>query len=564
VRNGAVRLALPLSQVHVPQSVQAVLAARIDRLTPEDKELLQTVAVIGREFSVDVVCRVAARAEEEIERALNQLQLADFIYEQPAVSGPEFIFKHALTQEVAYNSQLTDRRKLTHERIGEAIEALYADSLEDHLTELAYHFSRSANAHKAVDYLRRAGQQAMQRSAYSSAMTYLSAGLELLPALPAGAVRDRRELALQMAVGATNSVADAYGSQGATRAYERALELCAGDPSKPELFDVLSGLLLNYLQRKSTKARELGEQLVTIAEQARDTARLATAYMLLANAVLWLGELELAVEVFARSIAAPESQSSTSALFGDSKAISFGLSGWALWFLGYPDRALSSVRAAVERSRNAASLLALGWSLNSLAHIHYRRGEEAAARDAATEAMALADQHGFSFQFSVHAVWRGGARVKLGDPGGLEDIESSLSTYASSGNAPADIYVADSAAAYTEVGRDHEAYALLTQSPIRLNDPMSRAELQRLEGELHSRFGDLTKAEACYRKAIEIARSQKAKSWELKAATSLAWLLTKQNKRAEARAMLADVYSWFSEGFDTAELREAKKLLEHL
>jgi len=186
VRNGAVRLALPLSQVHVPQSVQAVLAARIDRLTPEDKEVLQTVAVIGREFSVDVVCRVAARAEEEIERALNQLQLADFIYEQPAVSGPEFIFKHALTQEVAYNSQLTDRRKLTHERIGEAIEALYADSLEDHLTELAYHFSRSANAHKAVDYLRRAGQQAMQRSAYSSAMTYLSAGLELLPALPAG------------------------------------------------------------------------------------------------------------------------------------------------------------------------------------------------------------------------------------------------------------------------------------------------------------------------------------------------------------------------------------------
>jgi class 3 adenylate cyclase len=178
MRNGTVRLALPLSRVRVPQSVQAVLGARIDRLTPEEKELLQTIAVIGREFWIEVVCRVAARAAEEIEHVLRQLQLADFIHEQPAVSGTEFIFKHALTQEVAYNSLLTDRRKLLHERTAEAIEALYADSLDDHLAELAHHYSRSTNARQAVGYLRRAGQQAIQRSAHLSAMTYLSAGLE--------------------------------------------------------------------------------------------------------------------------------------------------------------------------------------------------------------------------------------------------------------------------------------------------------------------------------------------------------------------------------------------------
>jgi tetratricopeptide (TPR) repeat protein len=564
VRNGAVRLALPLSRVLVPQSVQAVLAARIDRLTPEAKELLQTIAVIGREFSIEVACRVTVRAAEEIERVLRQLQLADFIYEQPAVSGAEFIFKHALTQEVAYNSLLTDRRKLMHERIAEAIEALYADSLEDHLTELAHHYSRSANAHKAVDYLRRAGQQALQRSAPSSAISYLNTGLEMLRGLTAGTQRDHQELALQIAVGAANSVTGSYGSPAATHAFERALELCARDDGQVELFEVLSGLLLNYLPRKTTKARELGEQLVEIAEHSRDSARLATAYMLLGNVLVWLGEFELALEVFGRSIAVPESRSSPSMLFGDSKTISLGLSAWALWALGYPDRALASARAAVERGRKTRNPPSLGWSFNSLAYVHYRRGEAGSAQDATAEGIAIAHRHGFASQSAVQAILRGWARVTLGDVGGIEDIEGSLSTFTNVGNVPTNVFIAASAAAYAEAGRHQEALALLTESPIRVSDPMSLAELKFFEGELRSGSGDQANAEAYYRTAIEVARRQKAKSWELRATVGLARLLAGQGKRNEGHAMLAASYKWFTEGFDTADLKDAKALLEQL
>jgi tetratricopeptide (TPR) repeat protein len=526
--------------------------------------VLQTVAVIGREFSVEVACRVAARAEEEIERVLGQLQHADFIYEQPAVSGTEFIFKHALTQEVAYKSLLTDKRKLVHERIAEAIQALYADSLEDHLPELAHHYSRSANTHKAVDYLCRAGQQAVQRSAHSSAMTYLSAGLELLAALPAGLARDRQELALQMGVGAANSVAAGYGSPIATHAFERALELCTRDRSQPESFEVLSGLLLNYVPREPTKARRLGEQLVGIAETTRDGGQLVTAYQLLGNPLVWLGEYELALKFFDRSIAVPDTSSTPSTLFGDSKAISLGLSGWALWALGYSDQALASVRAAVERARSTGSSPALGWSFNSLAYVHYRRGEAEAARDVAAEGMALAERHGLAFQSCLQAILRGWARVKLRDLGGIEDIENSLSTLTNIGVVPTNVFLAASAAAYPEAGRRQEALALITESPIRASDPMSLAELKWLEGELRSGFGDLANAEVCYDNALEIARSQKAKSWELKAATTLARLRAKQGKKVEAHTMLFNVYHWFREGFDTADLKEARKLLEKL
>jgi tetratricopeptide (TPR) repeat protein len=178
--------------------------------------------------------------------------------------------------------------------------------------------------------------------------------------------------------------------------------------------------------------------------------------------------------------------------------------------------------------------------------------------------MAIADRHGFTFQFTVAAVWRGCARVRLGDQGGIEDIEKSLSTFASIGSAAAGLFIAASAAAYAETGRHQEALALLAQSPLRGSDPMSLAELSRLEGELDLGFGDVARAEACYRTAIDIARGQEAKSWELKAAISLARLLAGQSKKDEARTMLFDVYRWFTEGFDTADLKEAKKLLEEL
>ena len=188
-RNGAVKLAKPLNEIRVPPTVQAILASRIDRLPAAEKELLQTLAVLGREFSSGLIKRVAGKSDDELERMLSALQLAEFIYEQPAMGDVEYTFKHALTLEVAYNSVLVERRRLLHERAAQAIEALFPDRLEDHLAELAHHYDRSGNVRKAVEYLGRAGRLAAQQTAHSEAVGYLRRALELLKNLPDSAER---------------------------------------------------------------------------------------------------------------------------------------------------------------------------------------------------------------------------------------------------------------------------------------------------------------------------------------------------------------------------------------
>jgi predicted ATPase len=217
-RNGAVKLAKSMNAVKVPATVQAVLASRIDRLPVEEKELLQTLAVLGREFPLGLVRRVTRKPEDELERRLSRLQAGEFIYEQPATGDIEYVFKHALTQEVAYNALLVERRKLLHERAEVALESMFGEQLDDHLDELAHHYSRSDNPTKAVEYLGRAGQQALQRSAYADAISSLSAGLNLLQRVPDSPERIHRELFLQVALGSALIANRGFASPAVERA----------------------------------------------------------------------------------------------------------------------------------------------------------------------------------------------------------------------------------------------------------------------------------------------------------------------------------------------------------
>jgi predicted ATPase len=186
VRNGVAKVARPLTQIKVPATVQAVLASRIDRLPPEEKELLHTLAVLGREFPIGLVRRLMPTSNEELDPMLSRLQAGEFIYEQPAFPEPEYIFKHALTQEVAYRSLLIERRKQIHESAGEALESMFAEHLDDHLSQLAHHYSLSSNAAKAVEYLQRSGEQAVERSANAEAIAHFTAALELLKNIAGG------------------------------------------------------------------------------------------------------------------------------------------------------------------------------------------------------------------------------------------------------------------------------------------------------------------------------------------------------------------------------------------
>lgn len=240
---------------------------------------MQTLAVLGREFTLGLVRRVTLRPDDELERMLAGLQAGKFIYEQPAAGDVEYIFKHALTQEVAYNALLIERRKLLHERAGDALESIFTEQLEDHLSELAHHYSRSDNAAKAVEYLERAGQQALQRSAYADALTNLSAATNLLQKLPDRPERIQREVLLQLAVGTASMAVEGLAAPETELAYTRARELSERLGDHPGLFHALLGLRVTHLLRgELRKAYELANEMLRLAQSMPERAFLLYAH----------------------------------------------------------------------------------------------------------------------------------------------------------------------------------------------------------------------------------------------------------------------------------------------
>jgi class 3 adenylate cyclase/tetratricopeptide (TPR) repeat protein len=305
--------------LHIPTTVQGVLAGRIDRLPAEEKSLLQHLAVIGREFSARLVRSVVKQPEEQIDRLLSSLQGKEFLYEQPAFPEPEYIFKHALTQEVAYNSLLVERRKALHEQTAQVIETLFQSRLADHYSELAHHYTRSGNTPKAIDYLQLAGQQAVQRSANNEAIHHLTRALELLKTAPDTDERATRELALQTAVGPAWMAVKGYAAPEVERAYTRARELCEQTGETRQLFTVLRGFWIVRILRAELKtARDLGEQLLRLAESARDPALLVEAHYTLGETLFCLGDLAAAYSHHEQGIALydPELHRSHAFLYG--------------------------------------------------------------------------------------------------------------------------------------------------------------------------------------------------------------------------------------------------------
>ena len=277
--------------LHIPTTVQGVLAARIDRLAPEEKALLQQLAVIGREFPVSLIRQVITQPEDELYRLLASLQRKEFLYEQPAFPEVEYIFKHALTQEVAYGTVLQERRKALHEQTAQAIEALYHANLEDHYSDLAHHYSRSGNAAKAVEYLSLAGQQAARQSANAEAITHLTAALELLKTLPDTAARARQELTLQLSLGASLMATKGYGAAEVEHTYTRAQELCLQVGEPLQVAQVLYGRWAFYAVRGNhTAALALGEQFLTVAHRQQDSTLSLVVHAVLGGTLLWLGE----------------------------------------------------------------------------------------------------------------------------------------------------------------------------------------------------------------------------------------------------------------------------------
>ncbi len=281
VRDGAaaVSLAKPLTSIQIPSTVKGILAARIDKLAPADKDLLQSLAVIGKEFPIGLVRRVVGKPDDELTPMLSNLQGAEFIYEQPAFPENEYTFKHALTQEVAYDSVLMQRRRTIHERTATALEEMFASTLDDHVADLAHHYSRSANAPKAIEYLRRAAEQAGARSAYNDAIGYAREGLRLIATMPDSRERDQIELKIQMMMGPLLVAVQGFSSPELATNIERAQELCRRAGETPEIFGVLAALWsFDHANGQLRESRVLADRLLTMAGRMQTDLATAVAH----------------------------------------------------------------------------------------------------------------------------------------------------------------------------------------------------------------------------------------------------------------------------------------------
>jgi class 3 adenylate cyclase/predicted ATPase len=576
VRNGVVKVTRSLAQLRLPPTVQGILASRIDRQPSEHKTLLQTLAVMGRESSLGLIRQVASMTDIQLERMLADLRAGEFIYEQPATSGVEYVFKHALTQEVAYNSLLIERRKQIHERAGQALESIFADRLDDHLTQLAHHYSHSDNGDKAIEYLSRAGQQAIQRSANADAISNLSAGLGLLERLPENPGRIQRELLLQLAVGSAMIPIKGYAAPEVERAYMRARELCErlGDP--PELFPALYGLCSMYFVRAEFRAaHELAERLLRRAQRADDSALLLYAHAAMGRVSFHMGELILASEHLEMAISLYDRERHHPLAFRyagvDAGVSCLSYAAQTLWHLGYPDQALERVNEAHSLAHALAHPISLAFAKYWVGLLRHYRREARAAQETAECVIALCAAHGFTPWTALATGLRGWAIAKLGrHEEGIAQMKESLTAVRATGGVIGRPHrLAQLVEARIETGRFADGLDTITEALAAADENeerVSEAEINRLKGELLLAQNNSNTAEAqrCFERAIEIARKQSAKSFELRATMSLARLLAKEGYRDEAHAMLAAIYNWFTEGFDTADLKDAKALLDEL
>jgi class 3 adenylate cyclase/predicted ATPase len=572
--NGTIKLARSFSQLRLPTTVQGVLSSRIDRLPSREKEVLQTLAVIGREFPLSMARRIVNCSDDQLDSALAVLRAGEFINELPGSYDIQFAFKHALTQEVAYNSILSERRKLLHERAGQALEAIFA--VDDHLSELARHYKRADNIHKAIEYLGRAGQQAMQRCAHAEAIDVLSDAIDLLTRLPASPDRIERELSLQLNVGPALFAVKGWGSPEAVRAYTRARVLCDQLSNSPDVFPMLYGsFFMRWLRGELRTAYEVANDLMRQARIANDPTVLLYAHHVVGQILYFTGNLQGGVTHLEKAVSLYDPAvhwGLTSRYVGfDAKVHCRGVLALNLASLGYPERAMTEAKQVLASAQNLSHPYSLIFAEYIVGALLRDLNDVRGLQEHVEHGIALCSKYGEPNFEAFMSIWRGWAIARQGNGAeGVFQIRTALGKLRERGietSRPYDLRLlaeACCAAGKVEDGLSAlgEALSLVEEQENRLYEP----EIRRFTGELRLLTDQTLPSEAaqCFRDAIAVARRQSAKLWELRATASLARLLRDTERREEARAMLAEIYNWFREGFDLPDLKDAKALLDEL
>jgi class 3 adenylate cyclase/tetratricopeptide (TPR) repeat protein len=577
VRNGALKLTRPLDNLRMPLTVQAILSARIDRLPPADKELLQTLAVIGKQLDLALIQRVTGKSEAQLDPILTNLQLGEFVYEQPSIDGPEYTFKHALTQEVAYNSLLASRRLTTHEQAGSAIETVFAGQLEDHYSELAYHFLRSSNAAKAVHYSVLAAEQACSRAAYTAATNMIESALKLLDQLPSEPARLNAEFELRSIENATAFTLYGGASPQREQAIQRMCEVGEEIGGKKQIASLMTLANLYFQNGELKQGIELANRCLSLTDGTNDPSFHADAHVTAGLLNFSAGKLREAVTHHEHSLkyfkivqASPSSRSPINPV-GLPYMMWRGIAlAGPLQLLGRIGEVSSLVEQTLRAARESRHSHGLAFVLTVSADpLRYFRREPERALVEAEEGIAISEENGLTYWLHRGRLARGWAHVELGHiEQGIDEMESAIAAAQATGRFPFwPLVMGRLGYACAKNRREQEGLSMLNKAieeTERTGAQMGQAEMLRLKGEVLQMVDDAAEAERCLGRAIEVARRQEARWWELRASVSLARLLAETNRRDQARSLLSKIYGWFNEGFELRDLQDAKTLLDQL
>lgn len=566
----------PLSAVAIPATLQESLMARLDRL-PKVREVAQLGAVLGREFAYEMLHALAEVEEPILQDGLGQLVGAELLYQRGRPPRARYIFKHALVQDAAYQSLLRRTRQRYHRQVAELLETRFPEAVETQPELLAHHFTEAGAIPRAVEYWQRAGQRANNRSANLEAISHFTRGLELLETLPTTDRRIHQEIALQVPLGAALVMSKGHGAAELAAVCTRARELCrqaeVEDPR--EVVPVLFGIWRFHVARAAFQnTRELGEQLLQLAEHFADPPVHVVAHYALGYTALCLGELKGARSHFEQATARykPEQRSFPVYRIGQDPGVAcLAYNGLALWLLGYPDQAVERSQDAIALAAELAHPFSRSFALWPATFLHQLRREPAIVQEQTEQNIALAGDQGFALWLAAANILHGWAlAVQRAPDEGIERLRQGLSSWRATGaKVCLPYFLALSAEAYAGSSEMGEARQALAEAEALIENTDERwyeAEIYRCKGKLllASDPANASEAEACFQRAIEIARAQEARSLELRAATGLAGLWQEQGRPGDARNVLAPIYTWFTEGLDTSDLREAKALLDAL
>jgi tRNA A-37 threonylcarbamoyl transferase component Bud32/predicted ATPase/RecA/RadA recombinase len=565
----------------LPARVDAVIEERISRLTEKLRDVLSLASVEGEEFTAEVVARLKETEVRELVRLLSQeldkrhhLVSAKGIRQLDKHRLSLYLFQHIMFQRYIYNSLDEVERAHLHQEVGNVLEMLYGDQAEEIAVQLARHFNEAGIAPKAIQYLSKAGEKAVRLSANEEAIAHFNNALELLKTLPDTPERAQQEIGLLLALDTPLIATMGYGTPELGQALARARELCLQLGEAPQLFTALVLLMFfSGLQAEYHAALEMGEQVNRIAKQAKDPMLLSISDSVQAWPLLNVGEIVQARDYTEQAIAAydPKKFSSVKYIYGqDTGVTALCVGSWATWFLGYPDRAQKLFKEMRDLAQKVDHPFTTAFALTFGCEFYWFLRDFQKVKKYTEPLVQLAAEKGFVYWEAHGLFYQGEAKTLEGEvEEGIAQMNQAIGACRATGTETCLTRLrARLAEACVKVGQIEQGLTAIAEGlevRRKYDERYYESELIRLKGELLMMKGEAeAEVESCFRQAIEVARELQAKSLELRAVMSLSRLLQKQDKKEDARKMLAEIYGWFTEGFDTGDLKEAKSLLDEL